>query len=152
MGQASSNRTLYSYPAQLASLTGATVYNMGIGGETPITIASRQGVLDIEFTESFTIPQSANEEVEIKFAASNGGVVTPRNASIGGWAPCTINGVDGTMRIVLNGSTWPRTLTSAHFKRNVSGEAEQKVLSALRTLSADCRVLGNYPSGRGPIL
>ena len=123
MGQGASDRTLYSYPARLASLTGATVYNMGIGGETPVTIASRQGVLDIEFTEGFTIPNSSNDEVEIKFAASNGGVVTPRNASIGGWAPCTINGVDGTMRIVLNTSTWPRTLTAAYFKRNASGKA-----------------------------
>ena len=40
----------------------------------------------------------------------------------------------------------------ADFAGNLSGEAEQKVLSRLRDLSADCRVLGNYSSGRGPII
>ena len=122
MGQGATNAKLTAYPAQLAKLTGATVYNMGVAGETPVTIASRQGVLDIEITEGFTIPQSSTEEVEIKFAASNGGVVTPRDITKGGWTPCTINGVEGTMRVVIN-TSWPRTLTSAHFKRNVSGKA-----------------------------
>lgn len=146
MGQGASDRTFYSYPANLAEMTGATVYNMGIGGETPVTIASRQGVLDIEFTESFTIPQSSTEEVEIKFAASNGGVVTPRNAPIGGWAPCTINGVDGTMRIVLNTSTWPRTLTAAYFKRNASGKSVKvdvgdKLIPYAQSVKADINII-----------
>lgn len=40
----------------------------------------------------------------------------------------------------------------ADFAGNLSGADEQKVLSGLREHSADCRVLGNYPSGRGPII
>lgn len=123
LGKGSSDRSTKSYPSILAKLSGATVYNMGVGGETATTIAAKQGALDIVFTEGFTIPASCSESIEIKFAASNGGVVTPRDAAIGGWTPCTINGVEGKMEIVVDTSVWPRVLKSAHFKRNVSGEA-----------------------------
>ena len=122
-GHGSTDKITKSYPGVLAELSGATVYNMGVGGETSTTIAAKQGALDIVFTEGFTIPVSCNESVEIKFAASNGGVVTPRDSTIGGWTPCTINGVEGLMEIVVDSSVWPRVLKSAHFKRNVSGEA-----------------------------
>ncbi|MEE1045793.1 MAG: hypothetical protein U0M60_00050, partial [Clostridia bacterium] len=34
-----------SYPGILSSLTGENIYNLGIGGETAMTIAARQGAV-----------------------------------------------------------------------------------------------------------
>ena len=111
-----------SYPKVLAELTGLTVYNMGVGGETSTTIAARQGALDILIDEEFTIPADKTP-LEIKFKSSDGGVVTPRNTNVGGWNPCTINGVEGTLSISVNSDVWPRVLNWAKFTRATPGEA-----------------------------
>jgi len=113
--------TSYSYPVGLANLTGLTVYNMGVGGETSTTIAARQGALDIVISEDFVIPADKTP-VEIKFEASNGGVVTPRNVNAGGWNPCVINGVEGTLSVEVNNTVWPRVLNWAKFTRKTAGE------------------------------
>lgn len=111
-----------SYPKVLAELTGLEVYNMGVGGETATTIAARQGALDIVIDKAFTIPADKTP-VEITFKSSDGGVVTPRNASTGGWNPCTINGVEGTLSISINTEVWPRVLNWAKFTRTTPGTA-----------------------------
>ena len=111
-----------SYPKVLAELTGLEVYNMGVGGETSTTIAARQGALDIVIDQPFTIPEDRTP-VEITFRASDGGVVTPRDINAGGWNPCTIQGVEGTLSINVNTDVWPRVLNWAKFQRTTPGEA-----------------------------
>ena len=91
-GQGSSAISSKSYPALLSDMTGGlTVHNMGIGGETSVTIAARQGALDIKLEEPVTIPADTTA-VEISIGAYNedgsyAGQVVPRNVLLGGWLP-----------------------------------------------------------------
>jgi len=108
-------------------MTGYEVYNAGVGGETAMTIAARQGGVNILLDEDVVIPADTSE-VEIKFSAYNddgtyAGVVTPRAANTGYWNPVTIAGVEGTLSIEVNTNVWPRVLNWAKFKRNEAGEA-----------------------------
>lgn len=150
-GQGASDRDTKSYPAVLSSLSGCPVYNMGVSGETTNTIAARQGVYDILISEDFTIP-AGETEVEIKFHSSNGGVVTPRIAEAGGWTPCTINGITGTMRIVVDITANPRVLKNAYFTRNVPGAetkvaAGSKLIPYAQTVKADINVIFTGTNG-----
>lgn len=120
-GQGASDELTASYPGVLQEISGYNVYNMGVGGETAMTVASRQGALSILLEEAVTIPESGS--VEISFKADNGGIVTPRATNVGMWNPCYINGVEGTLSVVVNTDVWPRVLKSANFTRKVSGEA-----------------------------
>ena len=103
-GQGSSAISSKSYPALLSDMTGGlTVHNMGIGGETSVTIAARQGALDIKLEEPVTIPADTTA-VEISIGAYNedgsyAGQVVPRNVLLGGWTPCSINGVEGSLAL-----------------------------------------------------
>ena len=142
--------TMYSYPTALANLTGLTVYNMGVGGETATTIAARQGALDIVISEDFTIPADKTP-VEIKFAASNGGVVTPRDVNAGGWTPCTINGVEGKLSIQIK-DVWPRVLEWAKFTRSAEGEAVavsagDKLIPQAQSVKADVNIFFTGTNG-----
>lgn len=96
---------------------------MGVPGETSTTIAARQGALKIQISEPVTIPASGS--VDIKFKASDGGVVTPRVANIAGWQSCSINGVEGRLSVVINdgADVWPRVLSKATFTRTAPGES-----------------------------
>lgn len=125
-GQGATNRDTDTFPAALGIFTGFDSYNLGIGGETQTTIASRQGGLDVKLTKDITIPESGS--VAIEFAAYDkdgtyAGVVTPRNAALAGWNPVTINGIEGTLGVVVNNDVWPRVLKSATFTRKTAGEA-----------------------------
>ncbi len=133
-----------SYPATVEALSGYTVYNMGIGGETQTTVAARQGALDIKLTKDVVIPKSGS--VNIEFAAYNkddgqyAGVVTPRNASGAGWNPVSIGGVEGTLTFEIltkdeNGNdVWPRVLKSATFTRKQQGEEVNAPAGTLMTV------------------
>ncbi len=125
-----------SYPAVLSKLSGATVYNMGVGGETAETIAARQGAVDILIKKAVTIPRSGSVEIEIE--GSDGGNIVPRDVTKGGWNPCSINGVKGRLDVTVDTTKWPRTLSSAKFTR--AEEGEEKAVSAgdkLITSAAD---------------
>lgn len=121
--------TSEAYPAQLAEMTGFTVYNMGIGGETQTTIAARQGGLDLRLTEDITIPASGSVDMMFRAYDKDGeyaGIASPRDVSKAYWNPVTINGVEGSMSVVID-SNWPRTIVSAKFTRKTAGEpAEAK--------------------------
>ena len=146
-----------SYPGVLSSLTGETVYNMGVPGETSMTIAARQGVFDIVFDEDFTIPESgeislplSGEEGAYYFAASNGAKVVPRD-KCQTWNPVTINGVEGSITTSVN-SVWPRTLISAKFTRNTPGEAVEvkkgdKLVTAASKIKADINIFFTGTNG-----
>lgn len=126
-GQGATDRENDTYPATLAKLSGLNVYNMGIGGETQVTIAARQGALDIKLTEDVTIPATCTP-VEIDFlgyfkSGELAGPVVPRNEAIGGWNPVVINGVEGTIDVQVTTSGSPRDMVSATFKRTTAGQA-----------------------------
>ena len=119
-GQGSKDPETESYPAVLQSLNGSKVYNMGVCGETAMTIAARQGGTDLVLTEAVTIPESG--ETEIKFAAKDttGALasVVPRDITCGGWNPVSINGIEGTLTVDVNAD---RTLNWAKFTRTGTG-------------------------------
>ena len=121
ISQGCSDRNTTSYPAVLASLSGCNVLNMGIGGETAMTVTARTGGLKILLDKDVTIPASGS--VPISFKAENGGIVTPRDVTLGGWNPCVLGGVEGTLSVSVDGTVWPRVLKSATFTRKASGSA-----------------------------
>lgn len=155
-GQGSSNEEQTSYPAVLGRLTGLDSYNMGVGGETQTTIAARQGGYIIKLDGDVTIPADT-VPVEIKFSAYDkdgnyAGVVTPRNASLAGWNPCVINGVEGTLGIEVNNSVWPRVLNRAKFTRKTAGEAVSaakgdRLIVDANNLKADINVMAVSSNG-----
>lgn len=118
-GYGSTDNATKSYPAVLSSLTGGTVYNMGIGGETATTIAASQGVLDIVITEDFVIPSEGI--VDIAFMGSNGGTVVPRNIALAGWNSCEIAGVKGTLSAGVYAPSGKQYLAYATFTRSEKG-------------------------------
>ena len=145
-GQGADNAETESYPAVLANLSGKTVYKMGIGGETMYTIAARQGAINIVTKNDFTIP-AGKTAVNIDFAAEDGGVIVPRNPSIGGWNPITIAGVEGWISVdsKRNTNTGMYELVSAQFTRNEAGEAINvakgtKIVTDASELQADVNV------------
>jgi lysophospholipase L1-like esterase len=96
-----------SYPGVLASLSGLTVYNRGVGGESSATIACRQGGRVI-LVNNFTIPA---DTTPVKIADYNnplkdnfGRVVNPLRQGTGGVNPCYIAGVEGTLSITQTSS------------------------------------------------
>ena len=139
-GQGATNWDTDTYPAQLATLTGFDVYNMGIGGETQTTIAARQGGLDMRVTEDITIPASGSVNFMFRAYDKDGtyaGVVSPRNASLAGWNPATINGVEGTLKVDIDNTIWPRTIKSATFTRKTAGEPVQVKKGDIMTVAAN---------------
>lgn len=121
-GQESTNPRTNSYPAVLSKLSGAIVDNMGVPGETSTTIAARQGVLDIVLANDIVIPESGS--VKIEFNASDGGKIAPRNVNLGGWNPCVIDGIEGTLNVEIDSTVWPRVVKNASFTRKNSGEKQ----------------------------
>lgn len=124
-GEGTADPAAEAYPAVLSDLTGYSVENMGVGGETSTTIAARCGGVDMLLDEDITITADCSP-VPITFSAydkdgSYAGHIAPRDTSLGGWTPCTIAGVKGKLNIVIN-DTWPRTVKSATFVRNEQGE------------------------------
>ena len=132
--QGCSDMSSASYPAVLASLTGCNVLNMGIGGETAMTVTARAGGLKILLSEDVTIPASGS--VPISFKAENGGIVTPRVPSLGGWNPCYIGGVEGTLTVNVDNSVWPRILKSATFTRKTPGSMTVAAKGSEMTVAA----------------
>jgi hypothetical protein len=87
-----------AFPYKLAALTGLTIRNYGVGGETARTIASRQGGMPM-IAQPFTIP-SGITAVELSIKSSDGGATAPLLQSSDlekGVNPCTINGIEGTL-------------------------------------------------------
>lgn len=165
-GQGSTNDSTtgdHAYPAVLAELTGETVYNLGVGGETSMTIAARQGAEDIVFHESFTIPESGSVNLPLSFieadgvkqyylATANDGKVVPRDYRRGMWNPVTINGVEGTLTFEVNTDLNPRMLNSATFTRTEAGSsvpvrAGDKMLTAASKLRADVNIFFTGTNG-----
>ena len=141
-----------SYPKVLEKLTGAKVYNLGIGGETALTIAARQGAYDIVFDTDFVIPESGTVELPLSktsdgnfLLTEGGGHVFPRRANAK-WNPCFINGVEGAMSVDVDTTKFPRVLNSVKFSRKESGTATEvkkgdKLITSASYVNADINII-----------
>lgn len=166
LGQGSTNAFTTgenSYPAVLAELTGETVYNLGVGGETSTTIAGRQGAVDMVFTEDFTIPEAGSVEIPLAYvevdgekqyyiATADDGKVVPRDTSRAMWNPVTINGIEGVLSVNVNTELSMRMLNSATFTRSEAGDRVNvkkgdKLETAASELNADINIFFTGTNG-----
>lgn len=95
------------------------VINMGVGGETSITIAGRNGAIPYILSEALTIP-SGTTPVEIHFTSKGGEYVAPLRQGQSGVNSVTIGGIEGTLSIIQN--TWESKEYSYTFTRMAAGE------------------------------
>lgn len=153
-----------SYPDVLAKLTGKAVYNMGVAGETSMTIAARQGAVDMVVPQDFIIPASGSVALPLASTTIEGntyyyiptaedGKVAPMDVNYGGWTPTTINGVEGRLSIsITDGDLRPRLLTSATFTRTKSGSevyvpAGTKIHCAAHNVTGDVNIFFTGTNG-----
>lgn len=99
------------YPTTLAGLTGRTVHNLGVGGETSATIAGRAGGRPwLATVANNTIPASGGVTVTIK--GDDGSTVAPllQHGSTGGRGlnPVQIAGVEGSLTLSSGVYTFTR--------------------------------------------
>ena len=112
------------YPDVLAELTGKTIVNYGIGGDSAVTIASRQGGVKMLLDEALNIP-AETESTEVKIKSELGIELNLlRNDLQGsrGVNPVTINGVEGKISRV-DTTEDDVTTTKYYFTRSEAGEA-----------------------------
>lgn len=102
-----------TYPSVLATLTGKTVLNLGVGGETSRTIAGRVGAWPMLVTVSGgQIPASGG--VTVTLASVDGGTVAPLlQGGSGAINPCSIAGVVGTLSYATGTYTFTRTTSGS---------------------------------------
>lgn len=139
------NGGTYSYPGVLKTLTGLDVYNMGSSGETAMSIAARQGAVNVLLEKDIIIPADCTP-IEIEFKGYNddgsyAGTVTPRNSK--DWNPCIINGIEGELTFSVNTNVNPRVLNWAKFTRKESGAAAEVSKGAQMLLPDSFKIAEN---------
>ena len=109
-----------TYPGTLKGLLGSKyrVNNLGIGGETTVTIAGRQGSIPMG-VKAVTIPAKVNT-VEIAFCGEGEEVPKPLRQGEAGVNPCFLKGIKGTLSITQ--STTTSEDVKWYFTRENSGE------------------------------
>ncbi len=111
-----------TYPNTLAKLTGLTVYNMGVGGETSNTIACRQGARQM-IVNNITIPSTTNK-IEVgtynNFYDNFGKIIAPLRQGDGGINICSIAGIEGKLSITQKDAISKDTVY--YFERLKAGE------------------------------
>lgn len=75
------------------------VANMGVVGESSLTVAGRNGAIPYVTTEDITIPENLQTRVRIHFESQNGEVVEPLIHGSKGIGSVTIAGVEGTLSL-----------------------------------------------------
>ena len=100
-----------TYPGVLATLTGRTVHNRGVGGETSVTITARSGAIPLMLLPSGgVIPASGG--VTVTLTPINGSTPAPLiQGSPGGFATGTLAGVPGTLSLASGTYTFTRSST-----------------------------------------
>lgn len=114
-----------TYPGTLMKLLGDRyeVNNLGIGGESTITIAGRQGSIPMH-VEAFTIPAEV-KAVEIHFMNIHGETPKPLRQGEAGVNPCYLNGIKGNLSITQ--STTTSDDVKWYFTREEEGEEEVSI-------------------------
>ncbi len=109
-----------TYPGTLKGLLGSKyrVNNLGIGGETTITIAGRQGSIPMR-VKAVTIPAKVNT-IEIAFCGEGEEVPKPLRQGEAGVNPCFLKGIKGILSITQ--STTTSEDAKWYFTREDSGE------------------------------
>lgn len=75
------------------------VVNMGVAGESSLTVAGRNGAIPYVITEPFTIPGDTKTEVRISFTSQSGDAVEPLIQGNQGLSSVTIGGVEGKLTV-----------------------------------------------------
>lgn len=75
------------------------VVNMGVVGESSLTVAGRNGAVPYVLTEDVTIPAEAESFVRIRFTSETGEAVEPLVRGSRGLGMVTLAGVEGVMEI-----------------------------------------------------
>lgn len=75
------------------------VSNMGVAGESSLTVVGRNGAIPYVMTEDVTIPADINTSVRIRFTSQDGTVVEPMIQGTRGIGSVTIGGVQGTLTV-----------------------------------------------------
>ena len=97
------------------------VVNMGVGGETSITIVGRNGAIPYVVKDALTIPGDTTP-VEIHFTSKEGQHVAPLRQLHSGVNPVIIGGVEGTLSIQQE--SWMSKEYSYYFTRTAPGESK----------------------------
>ena len=98
----------HKYPYVLAQLTGLTVNQFGVGGETTATIASRQGGMPMVIN-NITIPKSGSVAINELKNLDGTKVLPCLQHGARGINPCFINDIEGTLSYNNTNSNWEFT-------------------------------------------
>lgn len=104
----------------LYNLPPIPVVNMGVGGESSITIAGRNGAIPYVLSRDLTIPADCTP-VAVQYISKEGQNVAPLRQGKAGVNPVTIGGIEGTLSITQE--THISKEFSYHFTRSAAGEA-----------------------------
>lgn len=97
------------------------VVNMGVAGESSLTVAGRNGAIPYVITEAFTIPEDTTTEVRIRFTSQGGEVVEPLIQGTKGLSKVMIGGVEGVLEI--RQAYGGNSRYAYYFTRTEAGEA-----------------------------
>lgn len=75
------------------------VVNMGVAGESSLTVAGRSGAIPYVLTEDVTIPAEAESYVRLFFTSETGEAVEPLVRGNRGLGSVTVAGVEGTLEL-----------------------------------------------------
>lgn len=97
------------------------VVNMGVGGESSITIAGRNGAIPYVLSEDLIVPAD-NTPVDIYFTSAGGQKVAPLRQGQAGVNPVIIGGIEGTLSVIQE--SYVSKEYFYQFTRSVSGESK----------------------------
>ena len=118
------------------------VINMGVGGETSITILGRNGAIPYILSEALTIPADCIP-VDVCYASKEGQKVAPLRQGAAGVNPVVIGGVEGTLSITQE--THVSKDFSYQFTRNTPGEAKTIPAGTVIVTDAASKYLNYLP-------
>ncbi len=118
------------------------VINMGVGGESSITIVGRNGAIPYVLSEDLTIPADSTP-VNVYYTSREGQKVAPLRQGKAGVNPVVIGGIEGTLSITQE--THVSKEFSYQFTRSVPGETKTVPAGAEVVTDAASKYLDYFP-------
>lgn len=118
------------------------VVNMGVGGETSITILGRNGAIPYVLSEDLTIPADSTS-VDVCYTAKEGQKVAPLRQGAAGVNPVVIGGIEGILSITQE--THVSKEFSYQFTRTTPGEAKTVPAGTVIVTDASSKYLNYLP-------
>ena len=118
------------------------VMNMGVGGETSITILGRNGAIPYVLSEPVTIPADCTT-VDVCYTSKEGQKVAPLRQGKAGVNPVTIGGIEGTLSITQE--THVSKEFSYQFTRTTPGESKTVPAGTVIVTDASDKYLDYLP-------